>query len=52
MSTEDIAICSICQMAFGSHEEVIGHICTKEDKIKVTQEKIILDPTLFSQRLC
>ena len=45
MSTEDIAICSICQMAFGSHEEVIGHICTKEDKIKVTQEEIILDPT-------
>ena len=45
MSTEDIAICSICQMAFGSHQEVIGHICTKEDKLKVTQEEIILDPT-------
>jgi hypothetical protein len=32
-------------MAFGSHQEVIGHICTKEEKIKVTQEEIILDPT-------
>ena len=27
MSTEDIAFCSICQITFGSHEEVLGHKC-------------------------
>ena len=27
MSSEDIAFCSICQITFGSHEEVLGHKC-------------------------
>merc|ERR1712129_88226 len=37
MSAEGIAICSICQMTFNSHEEVLGHTCIdiKEEKIEV-----------------
>ena len=43
MRAEDIAICSICQMTFGSHEEVLLHTCVerKEEKLKV--EEMISD---------
>ena len=43
MSAEDIAFCSICQMTFGSHEEVLLHTCVEiaEDKMEV--EEMISD---------
>ena len=36
MSSEDIAICSLCQMTFPSHEEILVHTCEelKEEKIE------------------
>ena len=37
MSAEDIAICSMCQMTFGSHEKVLGHKCME----KTVAEEII-----------
>ena len=39
MGTEGIAICSICLLTFGSHEEVLGHPCNeiKEEKIEVDE---------------
>ena len=39
MSTEGIAICSICLLTFGSHEEVLGHTCNeiKEERIEVDE---------------
>ena len=39
MSTEGIAICSICLLTFGSHEEVLGHTCIeiKEERIEVDE---------------
>jgi hypothetical protein len=39
MSAEDIAICSICQMTFGSHEEVLVHTCVqiKEEQIEAEE---------------
>ena len=41
MSIEDIAICSLCQMTFPSHEEILAHTCEelKEEK----KEEIIED---------
>ena len=43
MSTEGIAICSICLLTFGSHEEVLGHTCNeiKEERIEV--DEMVLD---------
>ena len=39
MSTEGIAICSICLLTFGSHEEVLGHRCNeiREERIEVDE---------------
>ena len=39
MGTEEIAICSICLLTFGSHKEVLGHTCNeiKEERIKVDE---------------
>ena len=39
MSTEGIAICSICLLTFGSHEEVLEHTCNdiKEERIEVDE---------------
>ena len=36
MSTEDIAICSLCKTTFPSHEEILVHTCEelKEEKIE------------------
>ena len=39
MGTEEIAICSICLLTFGSHKEVFGLTCNKikEERIKVDE---------------
>ena len=39
MSIDGIAICSICLLAFGSQEEVLGHTCNdiKEERIEVDE---------------
>ena len=39
MSTEDIAICSLCQMTFPSHEDILVHTC--EEMIEENIEEII-----------
>ena len=41
MGTEGIAICSVCLLTFGSHEEVLGHTCNeiKEDMMKMKAVK-------------
>ena len=46
MSSQDIAFCSICQITFGSHEEVLGHKClqivvktNKDDITKIEEGK-------------
>ena len=43
MSAEDIAICSICQMTFGSHEEVLLHTCVEMKEEKMEVEEMISD---------
>jgi hypothetical protein len=40
MSAEDIAICSICQMTFGSHEEVLVHTCVQMKEEQIEEENI------------
>ena len=37
MSAEDIAICSMCDITFDSHDKVIGHTCIeiKEEKLEI-----------------
>jgi hypothetical protein len=53
MSTEDIAICSLCQTTFPSHEEILVHTCEeqKEEKIEETFEhsEIIANEQFFDQ---
>jgi hypothetical protein len=41
MSAEEMGVCSICQMTFSSHEEVLGHNCVqiKEEKPEIDEEK-------------
>ena len=41
MSAEDIAICSMCQMTFGSHEKVLEHKCVEIKVEKIVVEEII-----------
>ena len=43
MSTKDIAICSICQMTFGSHEEVLVHTCVQMKEEQIEAEEMISD---------
>jgi hypothetical protein len=38
----DIAICSMCQMTFGSHEKVLGHKC-----MEITVEKIVAEEIIY-----
>ena len=53
MSTEDIAICSLCKTTFPSHEEILVHTCEelKEEKIEETFEhcEIIANEQLVDQ---
>ena len=43
MSAENIAICSMCQMTFDSHEEVLRHTCVEIKKEKIEAEEIFSD---------
>ena len=45
MSTEGIAICSICLLTFGSHEEVLGHTC-----IEIKEERIEVDEMVHDEK--
>ena len=53
MSSEDIAICSLCQTTFPSHEEILVHTCEelKEEKIEEIFEhsEIIANEQLVDQ---
>ena len=54
MSTEeDIAICSLCQMTFPSHDEIIVHTCDeiKEEKIEeiIDHSEIIANENFLNQ---
>ena len=43
MSAENIAICSMCQMTFDSHEEVLRHTCIEIKKEKIEAEEMFSD---------
>ena len=53
MSTEDIAICSLCQMTFPSHEAILVHTCDeiKEEKIEeiIDHSEIIANENFLNQ---
>ena len=45
MSAENIAICSMCQMTFHSHEKILGHTC-----IEIKEEKIEVEDMISDQK--
>ena len=52
MSTEeDIAICSLCQMTFPSHEEILVHIC-EEIKEEEIEEIIEHSEIIANEQFC
>ena len=47
MSAEDIVICSMCQMTFDSHDEIVGHTCIKIKEEKIDFKDMISDEKYF-----
>ena len=47
MSAEDIVICSMCQMSFWSHEEIVAHTCIKIKEEKIEVKDMISDEKYF-----
>ena len=54
MSAEDIAICSMCDITFNSHDEVIGHTCIeiKEEKLEMEDIKDACDLSENDSEYC
>ena len=52
MSTEDIAICSMCQMTLPSHEEILVHSCEqiKEEHFEIIAKNNICDHEDFKNK--